>query len=409
MNIPRTTALRLALLSGLLSIFVVIVLQRHVLPRVEAAQPQGPAQTKMIELATGLDQPWGMAFLPDGGILITEKPGTLRRFSNGQLQAEHISGLPAIVQHGQGGLMDIALHPDFANNRWVYLSYAAADDTGVGTEVGRGKLEGNALSNWQTLFRLQPKTSKKQHFGARLVFDRDGYLFITLGDRGQRKRAQNLNDHAGSIIRLYDDGRIPRDNPFVDHDAARPEIYSYGHRNQQGAALHPQTGQLWTHEHGPQGGDELNAIQPGANYGWPLITYGKEYGSGFSIGEGTEKPGITPPLYHWVPSIAPSGMTFYSGNKFPDWQGNLLIGSLKFQMLVRLEMKGEHVIREHRLLKNRLGRIRDVRQGPDGYIYLLTDASEGKLVRLEPLDDAQSAIQKHSATSTLSLLENTEE
>ncbi|MDX1498172.1 MAG: PQQ-dependent sugar dehydrogenase, partial [Salinisphaeraceae bacterium] len=297
---------------------------------------------------------------------------------------QQITGLPEIKARGQGGLMDVVLHPDFAKNRWVYLSYSEPGEDGLGTAVGRGKLEGNQLSNWETLFRLHPKTSKRQHFGSRIVFDGKGYMYITTGDRGERERSQDLADSAGTVIRLHDDGRIPKDNPFVGKKNARPDIYSYGHRNQQGAALHPESGVLWTHEHGPQGGDELNIIRPGVNYGWPVITYGEEYGTGFTIGE-THQEGMAQPIHYWVPSIAPSGMVFYTGKQFPEWQGNLFIGSLKFRLLVRLELDGDKVVGEHRLLQNRLGRIRDVRQGPDGYLYLLTDEDDGQLVRLKPL------------------------
>ncbi len=373
---------RLALI-GLAGILLALLLHRQLLPRINAAS--GPDTVKTVTLASGLEHPWSMAFLPDGSLLITERSGTLRRFAGGRLQDEPITGLPPIAVKGQGGLMDVAIHPDFSDNRWVYLSYAAPGKGGIGTDVGRGRLQGNRLIDWQTLFRLEPKTSARQHFGSRLVFDRHGYLFITLGDRGDRHRAQDLNDHAGSIIRLHDDGRIPRDNPFVGKSGARPEIYSYGHRNLQGAALHPKTGQLWTHEHGPQGGDEINAIVAGANHGWPIITYGKEYGTGFSIGEGTHKAGMLQPLHYWVPSIAPSGMAFYTAEQFHNWQGNLLVGSLKSELLVRLELDGNKIINEHRILQNRLGRIRDVRQGPDGFIYLLTDENNGELIRLEPL------------------------
>ncbi len=373
---------RLALI-GLAGILLALLLHRQLLPRINAAS--GPDTVKTVTLASGLEHPWSMAFLPDGSLLITERSGTLRRFAGGRLQDEPITGLPPIAVKGQGGLMDVAIHPDFSDNRWVYLSYAAPGKGGIGTDVGRGRLQGNRLIDWQTLFRLEPKTSARQHFGSRLVFDRHGYLFITLGDRGDRHRAQDLNDHAGSIIRLHDDGRIPQDNPFVGKPGARPEIYSYGHRNLQGAALHPKTGQLWTHEHGPQGGDEINAIVAGANHGWPIITYGKEYGTGFSIGEGTHKAGMLQPLHYWVPSIAPSGMAFYTAEQFHNWQGNLLVGSLKSELLVRLELDGNKIINEHRILQNRLGRIRDVRQGPDGFIYLLTDENNGELIRLEPL------------------------
>lgn len=337
-------------------------------------------------ITDGLEHPWSMAFLPDGRMLVTERPGRLRLIENGRLDPVPVTGLPAIRQHGQGGLLDVVLHPDYEKNGWIYFSYAGADASGIGTEVGRGRLKAHRIVDWQLLFSMQPKSGSGHHFGSRLVFDRDGYLFITLGERGERFRAQDLNDHAGSVIRLLDDGRIPADNPFVDRPDARPEIYSYGHRNLQGAALHPVTGELWTHEHGPQGGDELNIIRRGRNYGWPVITYGKEYGTGFDIGEGTHKKGMEQPLYYWVPSIAPSGMAFYTGDRFPDWRGNLFIGSLKFKLLVRLTLDGPRVIDEQRLLQGKLGRIRDVRSGPDGYLYLLTDADNGKLVRLEPLD-----------------------
>ena len=232
---------------------------------------------------------------------------------------------------------------------------------------------------------MQPKSGTGRHFGSRLVFDGKGHLYITLGDRGERPRAQQLDDHAGSVIRLNDDGSVPPDNPYIATDKALPEIFSYGNRNMQGAALHPRTGELWTHEHGPQGGDEINVIRAGVNYGWPVITYGVNYGIGTRIGAGTHQEGMAQPLYYWVPSIAPSGMAFYTGDAIPQWQGNLLVGSLKFSALVRLELDGEKVLHEERLLRGELGRIRDVRQGPDGLVYLLTDASNGGLFRLSPV------------------------
>jgi glucose/arabinose dehydrogenase len=350
--------------------------------------PSAKHPLKVETVADGLDHPWGLAFLPDGRMLVSERPGNLRLIdSNGHLHPQPIGGLPAIRQFGQGGLLDIALHPRFEENRWVYFSYAERDARGVGTAVARGKLQGHHLLNLEVIFRLQPKTNKTRHFGSRLVFDRDGYLFVTLGDRGTRSRAQDLNDHAGSLIRLHDDGRVPAGNPFVGRDDARPEIYSYGHRNMQGAALHPVTGALWTHEHGPQGGDEINIPAPGVNHGWPVITYGKNYVTGTDIGEGTHKDGMAQPVHYWVPSIAPSGMAFYTGTRFPKWQGNLFVGSLKFRQLVRLELDGEKVTGEERLLSDEFGRIRDVRQGPDGLLYLLTDADDGKLLRLSPASD----------------------
>lgn len=334
-------------------------------------------------IAEGLEHPWGMAFLPDGRILVTERPGRLRMIEGGRLLPQSVKGLPRIAARGQGGLLDVVLHPDFTENGWIYFSYAASGAGGVGTEVARAQLQGMKLVQLERLFRLDPKTNAGQHFGSRLVFDKAGYLYITLGDRGDRPRAQRLNDHAGSVIRLHDDGRVPEDNPFKKQRRAQPEIFSYGHRNPQGMALHPQTGAVWIHEHGPQGGDEINIIRAGANYGWPVITYGVNYGSGTPIGEGTEKKGMEQPLYYWVPSIAPSGMAFYIGDRYPGWKGNLLVGSLKFRLLVRLELEGDRVVKEHRLLKDRLGRIRDVRVGPDDYLYLLTDEDDGKLVRLE--------------------------
>ncbi len=335
-------------------------------------------------IADGLQHPWGMAFLPEGDILVTERPGRLRIIKQGKLQAESIPGLPAIAAKGQGGLLDVELHPDYSKNGWIYFSYVAATGNRFGTEVGRGRLVDNRIIDWQPLFSLQPKSSGGMHFGSRLLFDRQNYLYITLGDRGERFRAQDLNDHAGSLIRLHDNGSIPADNPFINQPGKLAEIYSYGHRNIQGAAVNPQTGRLWIHEHGPQGGDELNIISTGENYGWPVITYGKEYGSGDDIGEGTQKTGMQQPVYYWVPSIAPSGMAFYNSDKYPAWRGNLFIGSLKFRLLVMLELDGTKVVAEERLLKDQLGRIRDVKVGPDGYIYLLTDQKNGKLVRLQP-------------------------
>ena len=261
----------------------------------------------------------------------------------------------------------------------------ASGPGGYGTEVVRGRLKGRTLVDVQVLFRTLPKSTRGQHFGSRLVFDRQGYLYITLGDRGEQQRAQRLDDHAGSVIRLHDDGRIPVDNPFRDHPGARPEKFTLGNRNLQGAALHPQSGELWTHEHGPQGGDEINIIRAGVNYGWPVITFGRNYGTGTAIGEGTAKPGMAQPLYQWTPSIAPSGMAFYTGERFPAWRGNLFVGALRDQMLVRLELDGARVVHEERLLQGAIGRIRDVRNGPDGFVYLLTDSPKGVIARLEPV------------------------
>ena len=339
---------------------------------------------RLVRVVEGLEQPWSMAFLPDGRMLITEKAGRLRVVQGGKLLPEPIGGLPQVSVHGQGGLHDVVLHPRFEKNQLVYLAYAARGADGFGTELARGRLAGRRLEDVQVLFRQSPKGSRGQHFGGRIVFDRAGYLYLTLGDRGEMARAQRPDDHAGSVIRLHDDGRVPKDNPFAGKAGWKPEKFTLGNRNLQGAALHPQTGALWTHEHGPQGGDEVNVIRAGANYGWPVITYGVNYGLGTRIGEGTSKPGMEQPLYYWVPSIAPSGMAFYDGERFPRWKGNLFVGALRDRMLVRLQLDGEKVVKEERLLQNAIGRIRDVRAGPDGYLYLLTDDSAGMLARLEP-------------------------
>jgi glucose/arabinose dehydrogenase len=342
---------------------------------------------RVVRLVEGLEHPWGLAFLPDGRMLVTERPGRLRIVLDGKLERQPVSGLPKIVARGQGGLLDVALHPDFAANGLVYLAYAGPGRGGVSTEVARGRLVGNQLEGVQVIFRQEPKSDARQHFGGRLVFDRAGFLYLTLGDRGEKERAQRPDDHAGSVIRLHDDGRIPADNPFVGRPGWKSEKYPHGHRNQQGAALHPGTGDLWTHEHGPQGGDEVNVIRAGVNYGWPVITYGVNYVIGTKIGEGTHKEGMAQPLYKWVPSIAPSGMTFYTGERFSRWRGDLFVGALKDQMLVRLRLDGEQVVKEERLLQGVLGRIRDVRTGPDGLIYLLTDEDDGVLARLEPVEE----------------------
>jgi glucose/arabinose dehydrogenase len=339
---------------------------------------------QVTTLVKGLEHPWGLAFLPDGRVLVTERPGRLRIVREWTLDPRPVEGLPEIVAFGQGGLLDVAAHPRHGETGWVYLSYSAPGPGGASTEVLRGTLRGHRLEEVQVIFRMEPKTRAGRHFGSRLVFDRDGTLYVTLGDRGEQDRAQRLEDHRGTIVRLHDDGRIPADNPFRGRPGARPEIFTYGNRNVQGAALHPATGVLWAHEHGPQGGDEVNVIRAGTNYGWPVITYGRNYGLGTRIGEGTHKAGMAQPVHVWVPSIAPSGMAFYDGERFPAWRGHLFVGALRDQMLVRLELDGDRVVREERMLRDVLGRIRDVRNGPDGFLYLLTDAPSGMLVRLEP-------------------------
>lgn len=340
-------------------------------------------------LVQKLEHPWGMAWLPSGEMLVTEREGRLRRVSADFRQVSSpISGLPdTLVVGGQGGLLDVAVHPDYAKNGWIYLSFVEGQSKGssvVGTALIRARLKENRLVDVERLFSMQPKSRGGRHFGGRIVFDGKGFVYLTLGDRGDEERAQAPNDHAGAVIRLHDDGRVPVDNPFVGRSGVPPEAFSRGNRNIQGAAIHPVTGELWSHEHGPQGGDELNVIRSGKNYGWPTITYGVNYVTGTRIGEGTAKSGLEQPLHIWVPSIAPSGMAFYSGKAFPQWQGSILLGALRSQTLVRLELKGERVVREERLLVGQVGRIRDVRVGPDGLVYLLIDSPDGALVRLEP-------------------------
>ncbi|WP_395142530.1 PQQ-dependent sugar dehydrogenase [Schlegelella aquatica] len=350
---------------------------------VRPAAAQNPA-LRVVTVAKGLQHPWGLAFLPDGRMLVTERPGRLRLVGPDGRLGPPVEGVPKVVAEGQGGLLDVVLDPRFADNGLLYWSYAEAGEGGTGTAVARGRLQGQRLSEVAVIFRQQPKVGGSAHFGSRLVFDRQGKLFVTLGDRFRyRDQAQDLGVHLGKIVRIEPDGRVPADNPFVGRAGARPEIWSYGHRNVQGAALHPQTGELWTHEHGPQGGDEVNVVLPGRNYGWPVVTYGREYGTGLKIGEGTDKPGMEPPLVHWEPSIAPSGMAFLTSDRYPGWKGSLFVGALRAQVLVRLELDGRRVVREERLLPTLNERLRDVRQGPDGWLYLLTDSEDGRILRVE--------------------------
>ena len=343
---------------------------------------------QLHEMVRGLEHPWSVAFLPDGqGSLITERPGRLRWLdAQGRLSAP-LAGVPEVFAVGQGGLLDVALSPDFARDRLVYLSYAEAAASGdlAGTAVGRARLSADmrSLQAFQVIFRQQPKLSSGIHFGSRLVFDRRGLLFITLGENNQRATAQDLDKLQGKLVRIQADGRVPADNPFVERAGARAEIWSYGHRNPQGAALNPWTGQLWLHEHGPRGGDEINIPQAGKNYGWPLATHGINY-SFLPIpeAEGEQVAGTEAPHHVWEKSPALSGMAFYSAERFPSWQHSLFIGALAGQALIRLQLDGDKVVHEERLLTDRGWRIRDVRQAPDGYLYLLTDEADGKLLRL---------------------------
>lgn len=350
------------------------------------AQDIFPSQSGNVKLETvteGLANPWSLAFLPDGRMLVTEREGRLRVISKTGEMSEPVAGLPEVSADGQGGLLDVALHPQFEATRLVFMSFAEPREGGNGTSVMRGKLSEDlrALEDVKIIFRQQPAYNGGQHFGSRLVFDRTGALFVTTGDRNSlRPLVQQTDNHIGKIIRITEDGGVPADNPKVE--GWLPEIWSIGHRNLQGATLHPQTGEYWTVEHGSRGGDELNRPQGGKNYGWPVISFGREY-SGKKIGEGTAKPGMEQPVHYWDPSIAPSGLAFYTGDKVPDWTGNLFVGALALQHVARLTLESGKVVGEERLFQD-VARFRDVRNGPDGYLYLLTDegAPDGSLLRV---------------------------
>lgn len=338
-------------------------------------------------VAGPLEHPWSVAVLPDGAMLVTERPGRLRLVVDDELQPEPVAGVPDVRAGGQGGLLDVVLDPDFAGNRMIYLAYSEAGEGGAGTAVARGRLTrdgGTArLDDVEVIFRQVPKVGGTSHFGARLVFSPDGKLFIGLGDRQQRERAQDLSTTIGKLVRVNADGSVPDDNPFVGQEGALPEIWSYGHRNIQAAALDPTTSDIVAIEHGARGGDEINYPEVGKNYGWPVITHGVDY-SGEPIGVGKAAEGMEQPIYQWTPSIAPSGMAYYTGTAFPEWNGDLFVGALRGQMLVRLDVEDGRVVSEERMLENTLGRIRDVRQGPDGSLLILTDAGDGALWRLSP-------------------------
>ncbi|WP_173930978.1 PQQ-dependent sugar dehydrogenase [Chelativorans sp. Marseille-P2723] len=344
---------------------------------------------RVTTLADGLAHPWALALLPDGTMLVTERPGRLRHVSRDGQLSEPVAGVPEVDARGQGGLLDVAIDPDFQNNRLVYLSFAEAGEGGNGTAVARGRLSEDmtSLSGVKVIFRQQPKQNSTAHFGSRLVFDEGGYLFVTLGERSSvqfRGQAQELNSHLGKIVRIHPDGSVPGDNPFVGQEGALPEIWSYGHRNIQAAAINPQTGVLWEIEHGPRGGDELNIVQPGANYGWPIVSLGINY-DGSPVGEGIQQAeGMVDPSYSWTPVIAPSGMIFYQGAAFPEWRGNLFVGGLASTALVRLELNGNAVASEERLLEALGLRIRDVAEGPGGEIFVVTDQRNGEILRITP-------------------------
>ena len=335
-------------------------------------------------VAKGLDVPWGMAFLPDGDMLVTERSGQLFRFSGGKLKAI-ISGIPEVFAQGQGGLMDIVLHPKYQQNGWIYISYSqkAPDGVGGNTAIFRAKLKENKLVEQQELFKAMPNSTKGVHFGCRMVFDDQGYLFFSVGERGEMKNAQTLTNHCGKIHRIFDDGRIPPDNPFVNTPGAMPTIYSYGHRNPQGIDIHPVSRRIYNNEHGPRGGDEINLVGKGNNYGWPVITFGINY-DGTIITKETAKAGMEQPVFQWTPSIGPSSMKFVTGNRYPGWKGDILSGSLSFKYLERVHLEGGKVTEQEKLLED-AGRVRNVTMSPDGYIYVAVE-NPGIIVKLIPVN-----------------------
>jgi aldose sugar dehydrogenase len=380
--------------TGLIPFIVLLAVSVSVVVSGQTASRSALHDYRVVTVAEGLIQPWSIAFLPGGDALITERPGRLRILRQGKLVAQPVEGVPKVFHSGQGGLLEVMPHPNFASNRLLYITYSKPGSTEADSRTAliRARFENDRLTQVQEIFDAVSKG--RGHYSGKIAFDKNGYLFLTLGDRQvppegnlEAHPAQDLTNHHGKIVRLHDDGRVPTDNPFVSQAGARPEIWSYGHRNVQGLAIHPETGELWADEHGPQGGDELNRIEPGKNYGWPVIGFGVNYTTGLAIHKGTHRDGMEQPVKIWVPSIGISGMMFYSGDKFPQWKGNLFIGGMNGQQLSRLTLNGRRVANEE-LLVQQMGRIRDIRQGPDGFIYLVTDNREGAatpIYRLEPL------------------------
>lgn len=368
---------------------LILVLCAVVLPQELRAQESYQSdlyEFSLVPLGGELNYPWGMDFVPDGsGLLVTEKSGQLYFYDTQGWERREITGLPEIAEIGQGGLLDVMAHPDFENNQVIFLSHAARDERGYGTEVIRARIDGSELKDVQTIFTALPKVRGRTHFGSRLLWGPDDKLYITLGERGQMDEAQQPINHLGTTIRINEDGSVPQDNPFAGHERYRPEIFTYGNRNVQGIILHPERDEVWIHEHGPKGGDEINILKAGANYGWPEVTHGVAY-SGFEITDKTSAPGVEPPILHWTPSIAPSGMSYYDGDQFPKWQGDIFVGALVERHLRRVSVSGNKVVGQEVLLEDLGERIRDVATGPDGYIYLLLDKSGGALMRLEPKD-----------------------
>lgn len=358
------------------------------------AAPAEPIRTEVEtiqvrEIAGGLEHPWAVAFLPNGDMLVTERPGRMRLIADGELRDEPVAGMPPIFARRQGGLLDLVLDPEFARNQQIYFAYSHAEGELTTTRVMRARFAPEGLSEQEVIFEAKPLVDSAAHFGSRLAFGQDHTLYITMGERFvEQEEAQNLGTHLGKVLRINRDGTVPDDNPFVNTAGALPEIYTYGHRNPQGLFVDPVDGRIWEQEHGARGGDEINLLRPGANYGWPIVAYGVNY-DGSTIGEGvTDKPGVEQPLFYWDPSIAPSGMTRYLGDRFPGWQGDLFVGALKGRLVSRLDLDEQgRIVKEEQFLVDKLGRIRDIRSGPDGLLYLLSDRNPGGLYRLEPAAD----------------------
>jgi len=359
-------------------------------PTAEGNNDTDPEPTHDLNLVTvveGLEHPWGIAFLPsDEGILVTERPGRLRLIRDGSLEPNPLDGVPEVLADGQGGLLDVALHPEFPSNRLVYLSYSKPGEQGATTAVARGRLEEGRLADVEDVFVADAWDTSTRHFGSRLVFDGDGYLYVTVGDRGEMERAQDLGDHAGTTLRLTDDGGVPPDNPFVGQADARDEIFTYGNRNSQGMVVHPETGEIWQSEHGPRGGDVINVMVAGANYGWPEYNFGDHY-DGASIPDPDPDAGIEMPLIDWTPAIAPGGITIYTGDAFPGWHGDVFVASLVGEHIRRVRFENRSPSEDEVLLEGRVERVRDVVMGPDGFLYLLIDEPSAPLLRIEPVEN----------------------
>jgi glucose/arabinose dehydrogenase len=382
---------RARLVSGLLAAIAASASAAAALEGVRPPPPPPQAAAivktgyKITEIATGLDHPWSMAFLPDGSILVTERPGRLRLIKGGSLLAQPITGVPPVHTGSQAGLFDIVLHPDFQQNSLVYLTYASGTTQANGTQVARARFDGSSLKDLQVIFKAMPLKDTDNHYGGRMAFLPDGTFALTIGEGFEyREKAQDLTSDLGKIVRLKDDGSVPSDNPFIGQASVRPEIYTWGHRNEQGMTYDAQSARLYETEHGPRGGDELNIIEPHKNYGWPVITYGMDY-SGAYVSPYTQHPGLEQPVIYWTPSIAPSGLAMYRGDRFPAWKGDLFVGALAFKHLRRVHLDGQgNVLFQEQLLNDRNWRIRDVRAAPDGYLYVCTDEPDGRVLRLEP-------------------------